>query len=291
MDIELLKTFLEVARIRHFGKASENLFLTQSAISARIRLLEDSVGAPLFVRKRNDIHLTPTGEKLVPYAQGVVTLWNRARQHILVPNENDSVLSVSSIIGLWDILLQQWLEELHISPLPVIIHADISSPDVLQRKLQDSTLDIAFTFETTPTYDLQVEQIACIPLVLVSSKENLTPDQAFKNNYISVDWGTSFNTEVANIFMDAPTPRMRVGLGKIAQSLITKHGGSAYLAEPCVREEIKQKKLFVVEDAPLIERSVYAVFNPESSQIEIIKKSILLFGKMKDVTFPDTSIY
>ena len=41
MDIEILKTFLEVARVRHFGKASESLFITQSAVSARIRLLEE----------------------------------------------------------------------------------------------------------------------------------------------------------------------------------------------------------------------------------------------------------
>jgi len=37
VDIELLKTFLEVNRTRHFGKAAEHLFLTQSAVSARIR--------------------------------------------------------------------------------------------------------------------------------------------------------------------------------------------------------------------------------------------------------------
>ncbi|MGB1090783.1 MAG: LysR family transcriptional regulator, partial [Oceanobacter sp.] len=37
MDTELLKTFLEVSRTRHFGRAAENLFLTQSAVSFRVR--------------------------------------------------------------------------------------------------------------------------------------------------------------------------------------------------------------------------------------------------------------
>ncbi|MEX2517286.1 MAG: LysR family transcriptional regulator, partial [Gammaproteobacteria bacterium] len=44
MDVDLLKTFLEVQRTRHFGRAADNLFLTQSAISARIRQLEDELG-------------------------------------------------------------------------------------------------------------------------------------------------------------------------------------------------------------------------------------------------------
>lgn len=291
MDIELLKTFLEVARIRHFGKASDNLCLTPSAISARIRQLEESIGAPLFVRKRNDIHLTNTGEKLVPYAQSLVTLWNRAQLQVLVTNENEVVLGVSSVIGLWDTILQQWLEQLHISTLPVIVNVDISTPEVLQRKLQDSTLDIGFTFEFTPTLDLQIEQIACVPLILVSSKPNLTSEQAFENNYISVDWGTSFNTEIANTFLDMPSPRMNVSLGKIAQSLIIKHGGTAYIAEPSAREDLKQNKLFLVKDAPCLERCAYAAYNPDSEKILTIKKSLAIFDLIKDIAFPDMSIY
>ena len=45
MDIDLLRTFVEVSSTRHFGKAAQNLFVTQSAVSARIRLLERTLGA------------------------------------------------------------------------------------------------------------------------------------------------------------------------------------------------------------------------------------------------------
>jgi DNA-binding transcriptional LysR family regulator len=65
MDIDLLKTFLEVYRTRHFGRTAENLYLTQSAVSARIRLLEETLGVPLFTRTRNDIQLTPAGTRLL----------------------------------------------------------------------------------------------------------------------------------------------------------------------------------------------------------------------------------
>ena len=65
MDIELLKTFLELSRTRHFGRAAENLFISQSAVSARIRQLEDSIGAPLFTRDRNNIQLTSAGERFL----------------------------------------------------------------------------------------------------------------------------------------------------------------------------------------------------------------------------------
>ena len=68
MDTELLKTFLEVSRTRHFGRAAESLYLTQSAVSFRIRQLENQLGVNLFTRHRNNIRLTAAGEKLLPYA-------------------------------------------------------------------------------------------------------------------------------------------------------------------------------------------------------------------------------
>lgn len=57
MDTELLKTFLEVSRTRHFGRAAEALYLTQSAVSFRIRQLENQLGVNLFTRHRNNIRL------------------------------------------------------------------------------------------------------------------------------------------------------------------------------------------------------------------------------------------
>lgn len=48
MDTELLKTFLEVSRTRHFGRAAEALYLTQSAVSFRIRQLENQPGRKPF---------------------------------------------------------------------------------------------------------------------------------------------------------------------------------------------------------------------------------------------------
>ena len=70
MDINAIKTFLEVAKTRHFGHAANALFVSQSTVSARIRSLEESIGAELFIRERGNIRLSPSGEALMTYAQG-----------------------------------------------------------------------------------------------------------------------------------------------------------------------------------------------------------------------------
>lgn len=82
MDTELLKTFLEVSKTRHFGRAAESLYLTQSAVSFRIRQLETQLGTNLFTRHRNNIRLTVAGERLIPYAESLMNTWLLAKKRL-----------------------------------------------------------------------------------------------------------------------------------------------------------------------------------------------------------------
>ncbi|MBU2179036.1 MAG: LysR family transcriptional regulator [Gammaproteobacteria bacterium] len=95
MDTELLKTFLEVQKTRHFGKAADNLYLTQSAVSFRIRQLEQSLGVTLFNRFRNNIQLTTAGEMLLPHAQAVLNAIASAKQQIALSYHPDKPLQLS----------------------------------------------------------------------------------------------------------------------------------------------------------------------------------------------------
>lgn len=83
MDIRVLSTFLEVARVRHFGRASENLHITQAAVSARIKQLEGYFNTTLFTRDRNNIKLTSSGERLIGYAEAWYLLCNRPSMNFL----------------------------------------------------------------------------------------------------------------------------------------------------------------------------------------------------------------
>jgi DNA-binding transcriptional LysR family regulator len=70
MDLELgeLHSFLVLARQLHFRKASEQLFLSQPALSKKIRRLEEKVRGPLFTRTRRKVALTEAGRVLLPKA-------------------------------------------------------------------------------------------------------------------------------------------------------------------------------------------------------------------------------
>jgi len=260
MDTELLKTFLEVSRPRHFGRAAENLFLTQSAISARIRQLEEALGVTLFTRTRNDIQLTPAGTRLTKYAESILSTWNRARQDAALKAEDRESLAIGGMFSLWDIVLQDWLGQIHSRFPALALLAESGAQDLLVRKLLDGALDLAFMWEPPQMAELELEEIGQIRLVLVSTAASQSIDQALREGYIRVDWGTSFAIAHGRHFPDIPPPLLRVSHGRMALALLLQgQGTSAYIAEPMVREYLANGSLHAVKDAPVLDRAFHAV--------------------------------
>lgn len=71
LDPRRLLTFREVARLRSFSRAAEELSLTQSAVSQQVALLERQAGLRLMERGRGGVRLTPAGETLLEHARAV----------------------------------------------------------------------------------------------------------------------------------------------------------------------------------------------------------------------------
>lgn len=72
-----LQTVLAVAEYKNFTRAAEELNMTQPAVSHHIKQLEQEVDAPLFVRNKAGLKLTPQGEIVVNYARRMKALHER----------------------------------------------------------------------------------------------------------------------------------------------------------------------------------------------------------------------
>lgn len=285
MDIDALKTFLEVNRTRHFGQAAENLYLSQSAVSARIRLLEDEVGVPLFTRQRNNIELTAAGQKLLHYAENILVTWHRAKQEIGASDEKHIPLVIGCMPSLWEILLHDLIGYLHQSLPSLSIHTEVHNHDILFRRIKEATLDLAFCFDYPQNPELEVVEVMQIPLLMVSSTAKLEVGQALATDYMLVDWGSSFSIAHAKHFPDMPAPYMRLALGRMAKDMLLSEGGSAYLAQPMITSELRNKKLFRVKDAPVINRTAYAVYATDNEKSDTISH-VLKYFELKASTTP-----
>lgn len=271
MDIALLKTFLSVVNTRHFGKAGEALFVTQAAVSARIKLLENTLGTRLFTRDRNNIQLTPTGERLLRHAEIIVHAWERARLDVALNTKFSQSLAVGTTLDLWQISVKNWIEELYKTRPNLTLHLEISKTESLVNMVLNSMLDLAFVFEPPTTSELLTRQMEKITLVLVSNSPGLTAQDAIKENYIFVNWGRSFSMAHAAFVQDQCIPRVHCSSGRIAFDLLLSQGGSCYLAKQMVESCLASGELHLVPGAPTIERFSYAVFRPENECSELIQ--------------------
>ena len=78
LDVESLRAFHLIAEQGGVTKAAENLCLSQSAVSHKIKRLEQRVGRLLFSRRDGQLHLTADGEGLYSYAKRILALHDEA---------------------------------------------------------------------------------------------------------------------------------------------------------------------------------------------------------------------
>jgi DNA-binding transcriptional LysR family regulator len=274
VDISALKTFLEVAKTRHFGHAAENLFVSQSTVSARIRALEDGLATELFVRERSNIHLTKSGEALVSHAKSILTLWGRACHEVAMPEDVVHTLTIGGLSGLWDTSLQDWLTNVSKMNLALAITADTYGTSTMLERIMSGSMDLAFVYDAPQGLNLIAQPLKTIQLRLVSSGVAESVESALNSGFIKVNWGLNFGVQFAAQFPQIRTTRLTTGLGRIALNYLKNNIGSAYLAEPAVASEIAEGQLFYVKDAPVFERKAYAIYHQENEKIDLIQTLI-----------------
>lgn len=78
INLELYRIFYVVAKNKHMTKASEELHISQPAISQSIKNLENQLGGTLFLRSNKGMELTEEGKMFYEYVKGALELINNA---------------------------------------------------------------------------------------------------------------------------------------------------------------------------------------------------------------------
>ena len=278
MDTQLLKTFLEVSRLRNFGKAAESLCVSPSTVSARIRQLEAQLGLSLFSRGHHHIGLTPAGERMERHARFLLDAWERAYEDTALSERHQRRLVVAGVASLWDIFLQDWLATIYRAYPTLGGRAEESTPLRVVEKLERNMVDVGFLYDTPRISGVGVEEVATIPLVMVSSQPDRRAEQAVGEGYIRVEWGTAFASIHESSFPQRQLARGRVNSGRIALGLLLECGGAAYLPQDIVAPWRDRQRLFVVKDAPVIELKAYVAYHWHGEHRELISELIEHLG-------------
>ena len=275
MDLDLLRTFIEVYRLRHFGAAAKSLFITQAAVSARIKQLEATLGARLFDRSRRDVRITPEGHRFLHFADSIIAEWRRATQSLARDGRETPQLSIAGSLRLWDVFLQEgWLHALRRARPDVAIWAETGQPEALISRLFDGLLDVVVMLEPPRVELMTTLRLTQIDLVLVSTEPGQALEAALGDGYVMVDWGQAFELEHRRLFPYVAAALTTLSNSGMALDYLRALGGAAYLPGRVIAGELAAGSLFAVKDAPLMTRHVYGIFLTRNPKLELIHQAL-----------------
>ena len=117
MDInyELYKVFYHVAVTLSFSEASKQLFISQSAVSQSIKVLEKKLNQPLFIRSTKRVLLTPEGEILLKHIEPAMNLIRKGENQLLEANTlNGGQLRIGASDTICRYYLVDYLKDFHL---------------------------------------------------------------------------------------------------------------------------------------------------------------------------------
>lgn len=161
MDIRQLQYFVGIAETGRFTDASKMLFVTQSAVSQQIKLLEEELDTQLFVRQPHSVSLTESGQELLPLAKKVLHGVEECRNRIF---DLKGLLCGNLNIGL-TYSLEPYVRETMLSFMSryprVKVNAYYKNLSDLLRLLRDHEIDIMFSMMPTSSHEF----INSVPLM------------------------------------------------------------------------------------------------------------------------------
>src|SRR5580658_10459202 len=246
MEIDQLETFLAVLTYGGFHRAAAALHISQPAVSARVRALEDGLGVKLFARVRGNLSVSPAGKALRPHAEQLLRDVTRARQavHELQPSAGGS-LSIAAALSVCTYFLPKVLVNLRsgtsVQVLKMVLDGEaeigvarsLNHPEVETMTLRDDPL-ILVGHPKHPAAQRRVvrlEDVETMPLIFF-------------------DRGSSDWTLTQSLFRrvgQLPNTVLEVETIEAAKRMVERKLGLSFLPLIAVTHELRRGKLVAIE--------------------------------------------
>lgn len=270
MNFRQIETFNWIAQLGSFSAAAERLNATQSAVSARIQELEQSLGVRLFDRSGRTVKLTLKGRALLPYAEKILGLAASIRSEIGARGSHSGIIR----IGVVEIIAFSWFPELLnrlAESFPAIVFEVIADLTVnLKRMVDSGQLDVAFaalphpspTIISKPLGRVRMQWIAHASLGLGNSVA--APEKLSDALFLSPSRESDLHWDIIKCLSSQNlTPRGVYTCNSMAvMTHLTRCGfGVAILPELLLREQIQTGECEVVRiGCPVEHYDFYVMF-------------------------------
>jgi DNA-binding transcriptional LysR family regulator len=173
MELDQLKLFTDLVREQSFTKVAEKNYLTQPAVSLRIRNLEEELNTKLLERTTRKVLVTEEGRILYDYAREILRKADEVKM-LLLERQDKMVgmvrLATVHSIGLHE--LPAYLKR-YITKFPqVALHIDYHAGDVVYRMVQEGDVDLGIVAYPEPKPNLVTVPFLEDELVVICNAEH-----------------------------------------------------------------------------------------------------------------------
>jgi DNA-binding transcriptional LysR family regulator len=169
LNLRFVEAFYWVATLKSVSRAAEKLFITQSAMSARVAALEDELGALLLDRRDKTFRLTVAGSRFLLHAQKMLELQRAAKEEIgsgTSPQLTVRVGAIESVLHSW---LIPWIEQLRVQQPTLELELTVEATPVLIDQLRRGVLDLVFAALPASGDGIRTKPLAAMKMCFVGN--------------------------------------------------------------------------------------------------------------------------
>jgi DNA-binding transcriptional LysR family regulator len=257
MEIDQVETFLAVATYGGFHRAAEALRVSQPAVSARIRALEDSLGVTLFTRGRANLSLSPAGKALRPHAEELLRTVALARQavHELEPSAGGT-LRIAAALSVCTYFLPDVMKDYQAANPKVMVSLRSGNSAQVLKMVLDGEADIGVARSLNHP-GVETMTLRDDPLILVghpkhpaARKRRARLEEVESWPLIFFDRGSSDWTLTQGLFRRAgllPNVVLEVETIEAAKRMVERKLGLSFLPQIALTRELQQRKLVAIQ--------------------------------------------
>jgi DNA-binding transcriptional LysR family regulator len=167
MNLRFVEAFYWVATLKSVSRAAEKLFLTQSAMSARVAALEEELGVLLLDRRDKQFRLTVAGSRFVSYAQKLLELQREVKTEMgsgLALAASLRIGAIESVLHSW---LIPWIEKLRVEQPGLELELTVETTPVLMDQVQRGAQDIVFAALPAGGEGVRTKALPAMPMCFV----------------------------------------------------------------------------------------------------------------------------
>lgn len=255
IELWQLRTFVAVAETLNFTKASEKLYLTQSAVSHQMKALEEELGVPLFIRAKSGVLLTDAGKTALEYARRMLNQAEELREQVAGPEKALAgrvrvAAATQALVYLFAPFFEEFMDA-H-EAVELVFRTTVSTEQTVEDILE-GIADVGFASFAVYSPVLQVVELFDDELVLVVGKKHrfaplaeVSIKQLEREKWILFERGASIRRATDDFFKKVkiePETALESNDTYFVKIMIERGLGVSLMPAWAVREETQSGKL------------------------------------------------